>query len=184
METPLDAIDIQILRELQLDGRLSIVDLATRVGLSPSPCLRRVRYLEERGIILGYRAVVDPAKLDLSLQFLVSFRVAREGTEGRLRSMEGRREIRAALLSYPEVISVYSVTGEVDAVMRVAVPSFQAYERFLEDKILPLPVNDLLSRFVIGTRKPTAPYDLSHIQPVATSDPAADAPAARRRKRR
>jgi len=175
VETALDQIDIAILRELQADGRLSIVELAARVGLSPSPCLRRVRQLEDRGIIVGYRAVVDAAKLGLALQFLVSFRIEVSG-------MEQRRKVRSALNSYPEVISAYSVTGDVDAFMRVAVPSFQAYERFLEEQLWPLPVKDVQSRFIIANRKPTSPYDLSHIVPAASAEPPRRKPM-RRRKR-
>jgi Lrp/AsnC family leucine-responsive transcriptional regulator len=171
----LDTIDIQILRELQADGRLSIVDLAQRVGLSPSPCLRRVRSLEERGIIMGYRAIVDPTKLELALQFLVSFRVAVD-------SREERRRMRVPLASFPEVITYFSVTGTVDAYIQVAVPSFQAFERFLEDKLWELPIKDAQSHFIIKVRKPTAPYDLGHIAPA--SPPAASAALPLRAKRR
>ncbi len=183
METPLDAIDIQILRELQLDGRLSIVDLAMRVGLSPSPCLRRVRHLEERGVVaaLGGRRSGEAGPV-AAVPGVVPRRARRDRGTPAQHGGTSRDPRRAPELSRGDQRLLRHRRGRRgDAGGRA---DFQAYERFLEDKILPLPVNDLLSRFVIGTRKPTAPYDLSHIQPVATPDPAADAPAARRRKRR
>jgi len=157
MDQRLDAIDVLILRELQADGRLSVVELAERVGLSPSPCLRRVRSLEERGVIVGYRAVVDPAKIGLDLQFIVSCRTA-------VKTTAERGRMRQALQQMPEVISFHSVTGDVDGVLRVAVPSIRAYEEFLDQKLWPLPLKDIQSRFVIAERKPVAPYDLQHLQ--------------------
>lgn len=162
MDQRLDAIDLLILRELQADGRLSVVELAERVGLSPSPCLRRVRSLEERGIIVGYRAVVDPAKIGLDLQFIVSCRSA-------VKTAAERNRMRSALQQMPEVISFHSVTGDVDGILRVAVPSIRAYEEFLDQKLWPLPLKDIQSRFVIAERKAVSPYDLTHLQLAAAA---------------
>lgn len=166
MDSRLDAIDLMILRELEQDGRLSIVDLAQRVGLSPSPCLRRVRHLEERGVIAGYRALLDPQAIGLGLQAFVSFRVA---------SYERKQieQLRAAIAEMPEVLASYNVSGDFDAMLHVAVPDLAAFERFLHDKLLALPIRDLRSSFVIAVRKAPAPLPLGHLEAAATDAGAA-----------
>ncbi|HKY94473.1 MAG TPA: Lrp/AsnC family transcriptional regulator [Kiloniellales bacterium] len=160
MDSRLDAIDLLILRELQQDGRLSIVDLAQRVGLSPSPCLRRVRHLEERRVIAGYRALLDPQAIGLGLQAFVSFRV-----ESHDRAQLER--LRATIAGMPEVLASYSVSGDVDAMLHVAVPDLAAFERFIGEKLLTLPVRDLRSSFVIAVRKPPGPLPLDHLEAAA-----------------
>lgn len=162
MDSRLDAIDLMILRELQQDGRLSIVDLAQRVGLSPSPCLRRVRHLEERGVIAGYRALLDAQAIGLGLQVFVSFRVA---------SYERTQldAIRAAIAAMPEVLASYNISGDFDAMLHVAVPDLAAFERFLHDRLLVLPIRDLRSSFVIAMRKQPAPMPLGHLEAAAGS---------------
>lgn len=163
MDTRLDSIDLLILRELQHDGRLSIVDLAQRVGLSPSPCLRRVRHLEERGVIAGYRAMLDPRAVGLGLQVFVFFRVA---------AYERRQldKLRAAFTALPEVLACYNVSGDYDGMLHVAVPDLAAFERFLHEKLLVLPLRDVRSSFVIAVRKPPAALPLDHLETLPSDD--------------
>jgi Lrp/AsnC family leucine-responsive transcriptional regulator len=160
MDSRLDAIDLMILRELQDDGRLSIVDLAQRVGLSPSPCLRRVRHLEERGVIAGYRALLDPQAIGLGLQVFVSFRV----TSYERKELD---RLRAAIAAMPEVLASYNISGDFDAMLLVAIPDLAAFERFLHEKLLVLPIRDLRSSFVIAQRKTPAPLPLGHLEAAA-----------------
>jgi len=157
LDNRLDTIDLMILRELQQDGRLSIVDLAQRVGLSPSPCLRRVRNLEERGVIAGYRALLDPRAIALGLQVFVYFRLA---------SYEQKTiaALHDAVAAMPEVIASYTLSGEDDGMLHIALPDLDAYEPFLHEKLLSLPVRDLRSSFVIGVRKPPSPLPLAHLE--------------------
>lgn len=157
MDSRLDSIDLMILRELQQDGRLSIVDLAQRVGLSPSPCLRRVRNLEERGVIAGYRALLSAQAVGLGLQVFVFYRVA---------SYDRRQieKLRSAIHAIPEIVASYSVSGDHDGMLHVMVPDLTGFERLMQEKLLALPIRDVRSSFVIGVRKPWAPLPLEHLE--------------------
>lgn len=129
-ETPLlDRYDRRILELLQQDGRLSNQELADRIGLSPSPCLRRVRALEERGFIAGYRAVVDAKKLGLSLMALVHISMDRHTPE-RFANFEAK--VRAL----PEVLECLLITGqEADYQLKVVVRDMEAYQELLLNRI-------------------------------------------------
>lgn len=158
---PLDAIDRRILQALQEDGRLSNVDLAARIGLSPSPCLRRVRALEEAGAIRGYRATLDRESLGLGLTVFVGIKVARHNEEP-------ATAFREAVRGLPQVVSCHLVSGEADFLLQVVVPDLAAYERFLLDTLLRLPwVADIRSNFAIQTVKGDSPLPLDHLQPTA-----------------
>ena len=124
----LDRIDIRILTELQADGRLSITDLAERVGLSPSPCLRRVRILEDRGVISGYVAVVDQAKVGMEVNVFASIRLERQREEELER-------FNTAVAQWPEVMECYLMTGTRDYLMRIVVGSLGEYESFIREKL-------------------------------------------------
>ena len=125
---PIDAIDQKILAELQADGRITNQDLASRVGLSPSPCLRRVRQLEEAGVIHSYVGLVDPAALGLQVTAFV--RVRLDGQDDRhLATFE------SAIADFPEVMECYLMTGESDYQLRVLVSSLAAFEEFLRQKL-------------------------------------------------
>lgn len=119
----LDATDKRILRALQRDGRLQNIDLAREVGLSPSPCLRRVRLLEEAGVIDRYVAVVNQAKVGLSLSLFV--RVWLTAQDAETIDM-----FIAAMEQLPQVLECYIMLGESDALLRVAVSDFDDYRRF------------------------------------------------------
>jgi DNA-binding Lrp family transcriptional regulator len=119
----LDEVDKRILRELQKDGRLQNIELAKRVGLSPSPCLRRVRLLEEAGVISRYIAVVDQAKVGLPLSLFARISLTAQDAETVDRFI-------AAMRRRPEVVECYIMLGENDALLRVVVPDLNAYRRF------------------------------------------------------
>ena len=120
----LDDIDRRILTELQRDGRLSNQDLATRIGISPSPCWRRVRGLESAGVIRGYAALVDPAALGLNVSVFTQVSLERQ-EEKTLQVFE------AAVAGWPEIMECYLMTGDADYLLRVVVPDLAAYEQFL-----------------------------------------------------
>ncbi|MCJ8026044.1 Lrp/AsnC family transcriptional regulator [Shinella yambaruensis] len=123
MPVPLDETDRRILRVLQQDGRLQNVELARRVGLSPSPCLRRVRLLEEAGIISRYVAVVDQAKVGLQLSMFARVSLTAQDAE----TID---HFIAAMKRLPEVVECYIMLGESDALLRVVVSDLADYRRF------------------------------------------------------
>ena len=124
----LDAIDHKILAALQADGRLSNVELAERVGLSPSPCLRRVRLLEEAGVINRYVALVDQRAVGLPVSVFISIKLERQHEED-------LDKFEAEVSGYPEVLECYLMTGSRDYLLRVATRDLSAYERFLKTKL-------------------------------------------------
>ena len=125
----MDRIDRRIVAALQADGRLSNVELAEKVGLSPSPCLRRVRMLEERGVIAGYRAEIGRAAVGLTLTVFVGITVARHSRET---AAEGERQ----LAGIPGLVACHMVSGDADFLAELVVADLAAYERILTDHIL------------------------------------------------
>ncbi|WP_048647626.1 Lrp/AsnC family transcriptional regulator [Nitratireductor soli] len=141
MPISLDAIDRKILQALQDDGRLTNVELADRVGLSPSPCLRRVKRLEQEGVIRGYRAVIDRNAVSLGLTIFTEIKVDRH-TRARADALQ------AALMAIPQVVSCHMVSGAPDFIAEVVVPDLAAYEALLSNVLLELPmVEDIRSNF-------------------------------------
>jgi Lrp/AsnC family transcriptional regulator, leucine-responsive regulatory protein len=128
VQASLDAIDRKILSLLQEDGRKSIADLAAAVGLSPSPCLRRVRILEEAGIIARYVAVLDQQSVGLPVSVFVSIKLESQREEALDRFAK-------SIARWPEVLECYLMTGDSDYLLRVVVPDVAAYERFLKDAL-------------------------------------------------
>jgi Lrp/AsnC family leucine-responsive transcriptional regulator len=143
----LDDIDRRIVQALQVDGRMSILDLAAQVGLSPSPCARRVRLLEEAGVIKGYVAVIDQEKLGLPVSVFASIKLERQREEELDR-------FGAAVQRWPEVADCYLMTGQRDYLLRIIVSDLAAYERFLKDKLTRLDnVASIESSFALGQVK-------------------------------
>lgn len=140
----LDRYDRQILEILQTDGRISNQELADRIGLSPSPCLRRVRALEEAGLIVGYRALLDAKALGLSLTALIQISMDRHTPE-RFASFE------AAVAEIPEVMECLLITGQAaDYQLKVAVKDLDAYQELLLKRITGIPgVSGVHSSFVL-----------------------------------
>ena len=128
MPISLDQIDQRILEALQDDGRISNHELAERVGLSPSPCLRRVRHLETEGLISGYVALLDPTALGLNVTAFVRVRLDAQGDK-QLAGFE------TAIAELPEVMECYLMTGECDYQLRVLVSSLGEFEGFLRQKL-------------------------------------------------
>lgn len=126
----MDDIDRSILRELQSDGRLTNQELADRVGLTASPCLRRVRQLEQDGVIRGYRAIIDPAAVGRGFEVLVSIEVKREAL--------AIMEFEAALGDIPDVIEAYRLFGTPGCLLRIAVADLDAYERLWIERLTTL----------------------------------------------
>lgn len=125
----LDRYDRQILRVLQEDGRISNQDLASRIGLSPSPCLRRVHALEQSGLVTGYRALVEPKLLGLSLMALVHISMDQHTPE-RFESFE------AQIRDIPEVMECLLITGQTaDYQLKVVVKDLDAYQELLLNRI-------------------------------------------------
>lgn len=143
----LDAIDRKIVAALQADGRITTQELADKVGLSASPCARRVRLLEEAGIIRGYVAVVDQAKVGLPISVFASVKLERQREEELDRFSQ-------AILRWPEVADCYLMTGQRDYLLRIVVQDLEAYERFLKDKLTRLKgVASIESSFALGQIK-------------------------------
>ncbi len=140
----LDRYDWQILDVLQANGRISNQELADRIGLSPSPCLRRVRALEESGLILGYRALLDARKLGLSLMALIHISMDQHTPE-RFRTFD------AQIAEIPELIECLLITGqEADYQLKVVVKDMDAYQELLLDRITRIPgVTGVHSSFVL-----------------------------------
>lgn len=128
----LDSIDHAILRELQRDARLTLQDLSERVNLSPSPCARRVRLLEQRGFISGYHAHLDEAKLGYPFSVFVSVKLDHQ-VDDRLKVFE------QAINGYPEVIDCWLMTGTRDYLLRVAVAGLDEFEMFLTRRLTRVP---------------------------------------------
>ncbi|MFD6433385.1 Lrp/AsnC family transcriptional regulator [Streptomyces venezuelae] len=126
----MDEIDRSILRELQNDGRLTNQELAARVGLSASPCMRRVRQLELDGVIQGYRAVVAPEAVGRGFEVLVSIEVRRD--------RETVEAFEAALQDIPDVIEAYRLFGSPGCLLRIAVADLAAYERLWIERLTTL----------------------------------------------
>ena len=128
----LDAIDRRILEHLQDNARISNVDLAARVGISASPCWRRVRELEESGVISDYVTLIDAASVGLTVSVFVNVSLEKQ--------VERELEVfQNAIRERPEVMECYLMTGEADFLLRVVVPDLMAYERFLMDHLTRVP---------------------------------------------
>ncbi|MFD1929951.1 Lrp/AsnC family transcriptional regulator [Nonomuraea mangrovi] len=131
-EHALDALDKEILFHLQQDGRLTNVELARRVGLTPPPCLRRVKRLEEAGIITGYRATVDHEALGGGLEVIVSIEVS-------VSDLKTLEELERTIAAYDEVVEFRRLFATPDYHLRVLVADYAAYEAFQTGKIIGIP---------------------------------------------
>ena len=127
----LSQIDRKILRALQEDGRMTVQAIADRVGLSASPCLRRIRQLEQAGIITAYSATVDQKAVGLPVSVFISIKLERQRAEELDR-------FAAAVSRWPEVMECYLMTGQFDYLLRVVCADLAAYEEFLRSKLTQL----------------------------------------------
>ncbi len=146
-DMPLDRTDLLLLTQLQRAGRQTNAELAERVNLSPSACLRRVQRLERDGVIAGYRAEVDPERIGLGLQAFVRFQLSRHDAEA-IDAFSG------FVNQWEEVIACHALTGDMDYLLQVAVRDLEHFSRFLLDRLLTQAgVDDVNSSFVLRTVK-------------------------------
>lgn len=149
----LDKLDRQILRSLQADGRATYDQLAEQVGLSPSAVLRRVKRLEESGVIDRYVALVKPEKVGLDLTAHLNVRLEKHTESHKRNPMD---VFRASVQAWPEVVECVALTGEMDYFLRVVVQDMAHYSRFVMDTLLTHPsVQDCKTSFVLDRVKAT-----------------------------
>ena len=147
MANRFDKIDLQILSELQQDGRITNVELAQRVGLTAPPCLRRVRTLEETGAIRAYHADVDGSQLGFSITVFAMVSL-RSQAEHDLEAFE------TYIADLPEVRECYMLNGEIDFILKVVAQDLQGFQRFLTSKLTPAPnVSSVKTSLTIRTSK-------------------------------
>lgn len=127
----MDAVDIRILNELQVDGSLTNLELAKRVHLSPSPCLTRVKALENAGVIDRYVALVQPKSLGLNLSVFISISL-KEQSKSALAAFE------KSIADHDEIMECYLMTGDSDYLIRVAVADITALEKFILEQLTPI----------------------------------------------
>jgi len=152
---PLDAIDQEILRILQTEGRIPNAELARRIGLTPPPTLERVRRLERSGVIRGYAARVDPEALGRRLTVFASVSLAMH--QGGV-----VEDFMAAVRELPEVLECHHLTGDADYLLKVVVADTRDYERLLRERMIRLPgVQRIQSSVVLSTVKEETHIPLS-----------------------
>ena len=169
----LDAIDRRILAILQEHGRLSNQEVAERVNLSPSPCLRRIRRLEELGVIRNYVALLDADALGLGLLAYVNVRLEKRaltsesrgeraaGAVGTDRHQSHAALFSAAIAQWPEVVACHAMTGDMDYLLRVHVEDMAHFSRFVQDQLLHHPsVIDVKTSFSLKCIKETTALPL------------------------
>lgn len=154
MPQTLDAIDAKILDLIQKDAALSVAEIADRVGLSSSPCWRRIKRMEETGIIRGRVTILDRDTLGLGFEVVANVKLA-------LPSKENLEKFERLVQKWPEVLECMTVTGAVDYIIRINTTDMHAYDAFLRDKLLGSGlVSDVQSRIVINVAKRTTALPL------------------------
>ena len=148
----MDATDRKIIRELQINARLTNNDLAGRINLSPSPCLRRVRNLEQDGVIQGYTAVVDQEKYGLAINAFVLVRLERQ-TDALI------KEFEAQIQDIDEVLECYLMTGSSDYLLHIVSDSLKSYEKFMKQRLTKVPgIGSIETSFAFGKVKKTSTF--------------------------
>jgi Lrp/AsnC family leucine-responsive transcriptional regulator len=144
----LDAADRRILRVLQRDGRIAVTALAEEVGLSPTPCLRRIRRLEEAGVIARYAALVDPKRVGLPIQAFIQVALTSHAEDV-------ANAFHKAIAAREEVLAAWAMSGEMDYMLHVVAADFDAYADFALKALLRMPgVKETRSSFVLTALKP------------------------------
>jgi Lrp/AsnC family transcriptional regulator, leucine-responsive regulatory protein len=153
----LDRIDARLLTELQQDGRRTVVELSERIGLSGTPCARRIRQLEQNGVIQGYTAVVDPVRLGLTVQAFVQVKLERQ-------TDDNVAQFQKELEALDAVVSCYAVTGEYDFLLQVVTTDLNALSNIVLKTLLSIrSVRDVHSNIVLQTIKRSARLPLAHL---------------------
>ena len=152
----MDRLDKKILRLLQEDATLAVADIAKRVGLSTTPCWRRIQKLEEEGVIKRRVAVLDPQKVNTRVTVFVSIRTNSHSTEWLRRFSE-------VVGTFPEVVEFYRMSGDVDYLLRVVVPDIAAYDAFYKRLIEKIEIRDVSSAFAMEQIKSTTELPLDYM---------------------
>ena len=152
----MDRIDKAILTLLQRDTTMPVAELGRRVGLSTTPCWRRIQKMEEDGVIRGRVAVLDPAKVNAKVTVFVSVRTSSHEAEWLKRFSE-------VVSDFPEVVEFYRMSGEVDYLLRVVVPDIAAYDRFYKRLIARIDIADVSSSFAMEQIKYTTELPLDNM---------------------
>tara|TARA_R110000744_G_scaffold64176_2_gene132109 strand:- start:867 stop:1358 length:492 start_codon:yes stop_codon:yes gene_type:complete len=152
----LDRLDRKILRILQEDSTLAVADVAKKVGLSTTPCWRRIQKLEEEGVIRRRVALLDQAKINANVTVFVSIRTNSHSSEWLLRFSE-------VITQFPEVVEFYRMSGEVDYLLRVVVPDIAAYDAFYQKLIKKIEIRDVSSSFAMEQIKYTTQLPLDYM---------------------
>jgi Lrp/AsnC family leucine-responsive transcriptional regulator len=143
----IDGIDRKIIGALQENGKMTVQEVSERVGLSHSPCARRIRILEEAGIIKGYTAIIDQKKVGLPISAFASIKLERQREDNLDRFAQ-------AVARWPEVVDCYLMTGQRDYLLRVVVRDLEAYDQFLKNKLTRLDgVASIETSFALGQIK-------------------------------
>ena len=129
LEAELDSYDLKILAELQKNGRIAVADIATKVGLSTTPCWRRVQRLQDSGIIQSYTAIIDPAVFGLNLDVFIEVSL----------DLHQAKAFEKAILVRDEIVECYAITGGQDYMLHVMVADITSYDKFLRDEFIHFP---------------------------------------------
>lgn len=156
-EAKLDRLDARIIAELQQDGRRSVVELGERIGLTGTPCARRVKQLEQSGVILGYTAIVDPVRLGLKVQAFIQVKLERH-------TDENVDLFQRELAALDQVVSCQAITGEYDFMLQVVAPDLEELSQLVLKKLLKIScVRDVHSSIVLDTIKRSVRVPLAHL---------------------
>lgn len=152
----MDRLDRKILRLLQEDATLAVADVAKKVGLSTTPCWRRIQKLEEDGVIKRRVAILDPVRVNARVTVFVAVRTSSHSHEWLKRFLEVVQE-------FPEVIEFYRMSGDIDYLLRVAVPDIAAYDAFYKRLISKIEIRDVSSSFAMEQIKYTTELPLDYM---------------------
>ena len=152
----MDRLDRKILRLLQEDSTLAVADVAKKVGLSTTPCWRRIQKLEEEGVIQRRVAVLDPVRVNTRVNVFVSIRTGSH-------SLEWLRRFSEVVQEFPEVVEFYRMSGDVDYLIRVVVPDIAAYDAFYKKLIAKIEIRDVSSAFAMEQIKNTTQLPLEYL---------------------
>ncbi len=150
----LDNIDLKILDILQRDCTISVADIGKEVGLSTTPCWRRIQKLEQEGVIDTRVALLNPKKVHAGVTVFVSITTSEHTTEWLDR-------FHAVLREFPEIVEAYRMSGQIDYLLRVAVPDIESYDRFYKELIERIPLTDVSSSFAMEQIKYTTALPLN-----------------------
>jgi len=155
-ETVLDRLDRKILTLLQDDATTPVAEIGKKVGLSTTPCWRRIQKLEEDGVIKRRVAVLDPAKVNTKVTAFVSIRTSQH-------SDDWLKNFARVVAEFPEVMEFYRMSGDVDYLLRVVVPDIEAYDRFYQRLIAKVDIMDVSSSFAMEQIKYTTKLPLEYL---------------------